>query len=321
MKTTALLPAAVLAYTAAAEMQLYAFPSVDKRDMDAVNTALSQISNAITQLDTSVQAFDKDGSKVKADAENLVSTIKEGASSVASSGAISLEEALGLQQVAAFLTTAGQKLVKDVQGKKAAFEASDVCEDVKSNIESLGSEAQTFVDAIIKQLPEESQQAAKQLTSGISASLTHGAKFFKCQKGADKEEDDEDYESSSSAVPVATTSALAHAYPTSSVPVMTPSETCVAITVTVTAPCDCGPTSSSSVPVLTPSSHVTSSSVPVTTHSTSVPYPTGANSTTIIPTGGVTTTSVPTGIATAGASSNGVGAAGLLAGLAAAFFV
>ncbi|KAK5636754.1 hypothetical protein RRF57_012466 [Xylaria bambusicola] len=115
--------------------------------------ALSDL-DAITQLDTSVMAFDKDGAKVKADTENLCFGRGFLGRDIA-------EEALGLQTAATSLTTSGQKLLKDVLSKKAEFEASDICEDVQSKIASLGSETQSFVDAIIKQLPEESQQAAK----------------------------------------------------------------------------------------------------------------------------------------------------------------
>ena len=311
MKTIAFLPAALLAYTAAAELQLYAYPTpeYEKRDIDAVNTAISNIQDAITQLDDSVKAFASsyEGSQVKDNAENLVSTIKDGAEAVASSGAISLDDALGLQDVATQLGTSGQALLKDLQSKKAEFEASDLCNDVQSTIGSVSSEVQTFVDNIIKQLPEESQAAAKLLTNGISSSLSSGSSLFQCSsKGGDAS-------SSAAALVTSTADAVADDYPvaSSSSAAATASETCLAITVTVTAPCACESTS-----IATP----TSSSVPVITPSTTVLYPTGSNSTSIIPTGGVSTTPA-TSIPTAGAVSNGVGAAGLMAGLMAALLV
>ncbi|KAI0424251.1 hydrophobic surface binding protein A-domain-containing protein [Xylaria sp. FL1042] len=296
MKTTAFL---ALACAAAAELQLYSFPTPVKRDLSTVTSVVAQISDAITQLDTSVKAFDKDGSQVQSDAANLVSTIKDGAETVASSGSISLEDALGLQDVATQLSTAGQTLLTDLQSKKAEFEASGLCDDVQSTIKSIGSEVQSFVDSVVKQLPADAQDTASQLTSGISAALSSGADSFQCTSSA----------TSSSAAAATTletpTDAAADTYPTSALE--TASTACaVTVTITETEACACSSTSSS-IPVLTPT--------------TTVLYPTGSNSTSIIPTGGATTTTSASTIPTAGAGVNGVGAVGLMAGLAAALFV
>ncbi|KAI0445121.1 hydrophobic surface binding protein A-domain-containing protein [Xylaria telfairii] len=293
MKTTAFLPV-VLAFTAAAEMQLYSLPTPVKRDINTVTSVVAQISDAITQLDSSVKTFESDSTQLKSDADNLVSTIKSGASAIASAGAIELSDALGLQDVATSLTTAGQTLIADLQSKKDAFEASQLCGTIQSTITSIGSEVQGFVDAVVKQLPTDAQEAATQLTSGIAGKLSGVG--FECK----------DKTASSSSAAGATETPVADNYPTSSAAAVTSSSAAAVVTVTVTAPCVCE-SSSASVPVVTPS--------------TSVPYPTGgSNTTSVLPTGSVTTTSATT-IPTAGAGSNGVGAVGLMAGLAAALLV
>ncbi|KAI0418315.1 hydrophobic surface binding protein A-domain-containing protein [Xylaria grammica] len=299
MKATVFL-SATLAFTATAEMQLYSLPTPAKRDLATVTSVVAQISGAITQLDNSVKAFDKDGAQVQSDAENLASTIKNGTQTIASAGAISINDALGLQDVATSLATAGQTLLADLESKKAAFQASGLCESVQSTIESVGSEVQSFVDGIVKQLPEDAQAAASQFTGGISSALTSGAAALQCTGGSASS-------SSSSAAAVETTAdAVQDAYPTSA---LTTSSSAAAetgaVTVTVTAPCVCESTTSVSIPIVTPS--------------VSIPYPTGSNSTSVLPTGAVTTT--PTGIPTAGASAHGVEVVGLMAGLAAALFV
>ncbi|KAH8164475.1 hypothetical protein CIB48_g3787 [Xylaria polymorpha] len=295
MKTTTFLPV-VLAFTAAAEMQLYSLPTPVKRDINTVTSVVAQISDAITQLDNSVKTFESDTTQLKSDADNLVSTIKSGASAIASGGAIELSDALGLQDVATSLATAGQTLVADLQSKKAAFEASQLCGTIQSTIQTIGSEVQDFVDAVVKQLPADAQEAATQLTSGIADKLSGAG--FQCT--------DQTASSSSSSAVVAIETPVADNYPTSSAAAVTSSSAAAVVTVTVTAPCVCE-SSSASVPVVTPS--------------TSVPYPTGgSNSTSVLPTGSVTTTSATT-IPTAGAGANGVGAVGLMAGLAAALFV
>ncbi|KAI0452407.1 hydrophobic surface binding protein A-domain-containing protein [Xylaria acuta] len=303
MKVTTFFPVA-FAFTAAAEMQLYSFPTPVKRDINTVTSVVAQISDAITQLDSSVKAFESDPTQLQSDAENLVSTIKDGASAIVSAGSIDLSDALGLQDVATSLATAGQTLITDFESKKAAFEASELCGTIQNTITSIGSEVKGFVDSVVKQLPADAQETAKQLTSGITDKLDGGAASF----GTLQCKDNTAATSSSSSAALETSSPVAHLYPTSAA-VATSSSVAAgqsgAVTVTVTAPCVCE-SSSASIPVITPS--------------TTVLYPTGSNSTSVLPTGAVTTTSATT-IPTAGAGANGVGAVGLMAGLVAALFV
>ncbi|KAI0398941.1 hydrophobic surface binding protein A-domain-containing protein [Xylaria palmicola] len=296
MKATTFLPIA-LAFTATAEMQLYSLPTPAKRDLATVTSVAAQISEAITKLDDSVKAFVSDTTQLKQDAESLVSTIKAGAASVVSSGPISLDDALGLQTVAASVATAGGALLMDLEAKKDALEAAGLCGTVHSAIQGFTAEVADFIDGVVKQLPQESQDVVRQLTGSITDTLTGGASSFaasQCKSPA-----------SSSVDTPSATSIEADTYPTSAA--ASSSAATGAVTVTVTAPCVCSSSSSSvSIPVLTPT--------------VSVPFPTGSNSTSIVPTGALTTTSATT-IPTAGAGVNGVGAVGLMAGLAAALFV
>ncbi|KAI1751575.1 hydrophobic surface binding protein A-domain-containing protein [Xylaria castorea] len=319
MKVTAFLPVVAFAFTAAAEMHLYSFPTPVKRDINTVTSAVAQISDAITQLDSSVKAFSGgDSAQLKSAAENLVSTIKSGASAIASGGSIELSDALGLQDAATSLAAAGQALIGDLESKKAAFEASQLCDTIQSTIKSIGSEVTNFVDSVVKQLPADAQETAKQLTSGIAEKLNGGAASFGISQCNNNNQ---------AGAVSATSSPVVHLYPTTSaaaIATLSSSSSAAAavgqeeggaVTVTVTAPCVC---ESSSVPVMSSESI----SIPLLTPgTTSVPYPTGSNSTTsVLPTGAVATTSA-TAIPTAGAGANGVGVVGLMAGLVAALFV
>ncbi|KAI0182339.1 hydrophobic surface binding protein A-domain-containing protein, partial [Xylaria flabelliformis] len=153
-------------------------PTPVKRDISAVTSAVAQISDAITQLDSSVKAFSGDSTQLKSDAANLVNTIKSGASAIASGGAIELSDVLGLQGAATSLATAGQTLITDLESKKAAFESSSLCDTIQSTITSIGSEVTGFVDSVVKQLPADVQDTAKQLTSSIADKLNSGAASF-----------------------------------------------------------------------------------------------------------------------------------------------
>jgi hypothetical protein len=325
MKATAFLPV-ILALTAAAEMQLYKFPTPLKRDLVEGNHArdlttltsvAAEISDALTQLDTSVKGFETDASQVQSSASNLVSVIKSGTSKiVSSSDSISLSDVMGLQDVATSLVTAGQSLITDLEAKKAAFEAAGLCASVADTITSVGTEIKGFVDGVVKKLPQDVQAGALQLTGGISDFLTKGAESFGASQCKDAA-------SSSSAVGTATatateTTAVKDTYPTSAIAItssdiattssaeaVTETGLSTAVTVTVTAPCACE-TSSTSTPVI------------ITT--ASVPFPTGANSTGFVPPASATTSATQS-IVTAGAVSSGIGAVGVMAGLAAALLL
>lgn len=321
MKFTTLLPLA-LAYTATAELQLYSLPEAPaKRDLTTVTTVVSQISDAITQLDGTVKSFatGADPTTLQQDANTLISTLKSGAEKVAASTSeITLADIAGLQDAATSLATQSGSLLTDLAAKKAALEAAGLCDSVKSTLQSIGAGVQGLVSNVISQLPEDAQAAATQLASGITGSLTEEIAGFACSGSGTGKDVADTYPVSSSSAAGATetcsedvTSSSAEAVTATPTLTQTSSAQCLAVTVTVTQDCACGTTTSSS----------SSISIPVVTPSVSVPFPTGANSTaTFVPTGGVSTTSA-TSIPTAAAVANGVGAVGLVAGLAAALFV
>ncbi|KAI0201196.1 hypothetical protein F4808DRAFT_130351 [Astrocystis sublimbata] len=177
MKITALLPIA-LAATATAEMHIMPFPTAAKRDIDAVASIGEKIKEAMTQLDDTVKAYEKDPEQLKSDTENLIKTLKEGASNIAEGDSIDLKDALGLKDLAGSLTKAGKELVIDLQKKKSAFEESQLCEVVQGNIKDISGEVKGFVDSIVGKLPEETQGIAEKLTKGVTLKLELGARIF-----------------------------------------------------------------------------------------------------------------------------------------------
>ncbi|KAI1123787.1 hydrophobic surface binding protein A-domain-containing protein [Nemania abortiva] len=326
MKATTFLPVA-LAVTASAEMQLYGLPRpAAKRDTDAVSSVASQISDALAKLDSSVKAFTSDTTDITADGEALVSAIKDGASTIAASTAT--ESTADLQKAAAVVVSAGSTLYTDLQAKISAIEAASICDGIHSTFLDVADGTQSLLAAVVKQLPTDQQDAVSKMATSLTDTLKSDAAAFaspQCNnknvaKSADDEEDDE-VEDEEAETSCSTTSEAG--YPTSSYvpPMSIVSTSTVAaqsgvVTVTVTAPCACESTTSA----LSTSTSTSSSPVTIITATTSIPYPTGSNSTTVVPTGSMTTTSASS-VPTAGAAAHGVGAVGLMAGLAAALFV
>ncbi|KAI0397092.1 hypothetical protein F5Y17DRAFT_417161 [Xylariaceae sp. FL0594] len=180
MKVNVFLPVA-FAFTAVAELQLYPFPTPIKRDVAAISSVASLISDAITKLDTSVKAFGKDGTQVQSDAENLAKSVTDGAKTIASSpaGAISLADLSSLQQtVVSPLTTASANLLADLESKKGAFEAAGLCGSFESIFKSISAEVQGLVCGITSALPQEAQALVSQQLQDLTGKLTQCGDVF-----------------------------------------------------------------------------------------------------------------------------------------------
>ncbi|KAK8017735.1 hypothetical protein PG993_014061 [Apiospora rasikravindrae] len=282
-----------------------------KEDASSVSDLVTSVSSAMSQLDTSIKAFDGgDGSKVKTDTEHLVSTIKECASSLKESGKeITLKEISGLQPLMSGINTIGQGLASDFEKKKTQFEQSELCTDIQGGLQSIGKETKKLMEGVVGNCPQEAKTAASSLGEGVVTTLTKGGDLFKsfhCMppppNGGSKH----------NTPPAASSSAAASA----SVPATPPKQSAVApppaaapvtVTATVTAPCACS--SSAMAPPPPPA-------VP-TTKSSAAPYPTGPSKTTVAgSTGGVKPTStggVP--VVTAAAVPNAMAPIGVVAGL------
>ncbi|KAI1078674.1 hydrophobic surface binding protein A-domain-containing protein [Whalleya microplaca] len=303
MKTSTFLPAFALAFTAVAVET----PTKVERDVATVSSIVSQVSDAISNLDKSVNAFTSDATQIQADADKLASIIKSGVTSIDASAELSIADTTELQDTVKALGNIGTSLINDVTSKRSAFESAQLCTTVQTVLKDVGSEAQTLIDGVIKKVPEEVQQLAQQFAGSFTDTLSKGTAAFasdQCKSG------------SAASGQASSASAFAKpAFPSVPVnPVARDLNSQATVTVTVTAPCSGAPKTSApvaSVPVVTPAT--------ITSSAASRTPSLGLNST-YIPTGGFSTSAFPP-IATAGAAIHAVGPAGVLAGVAAALFL
>ncbi|KAI0883127.1 hydrophobic surface binding protein A-domain-containing protein [Annulohypoxylon maeteangense] len=308
MKTSTFFTVAVAVAGVSADIVPAQPPTKVQRDLATVTSVVSQVSAAITKLDTSVKSFDgSDLSGVQTNAQALISALTSGASTLGSSGSISLSDALSLQSVVTPLGTVAQTLVDDVIAKKDKFQQAAACSTVGTQISNAGTAAKSLVDGVVAQVPEAAQSIAESVASKIVDTLTNLTSEFssdKCKNSGS---------SASSATVSSRTTAVALKESSAAVVASTTAKelaTNSAVTVTVTAPCVCsGSTTSSAVVIRT-------SSAPV--------FP--ANSTTVFLTGtGAKSTpaSATQSIVTAGAIAHGAasGSMGFVAAVAAVLFI
>lgn len=288
-------------------------------DASSVSELITSVSGAMSQLDTSIKAYDgKDAAKVKTDTEHLVSTIKECASSLKESGKeITLQEISGLQPLMAGINTIGQGLAGDFEKKKTEFEQSELCTIIQGGLQSIGKEAKKLMDGVVGKCPQEAKVATASLGDGVVTTLTKGADLFKAfhcmpppPSGGSKH--------NNPPAPVHSSAAASASASVPVIPVAPPKQSAVApppvaaapvtVTATVTAPCLC----SSSAAVPPPAAPVpgTTKSVPA------APFPTGPSKTTVAgSTGGIKPTQTGVPVVTAAAVPNALAPMGLVAGL------
>ncbi|KAI0007365.1 hydrophobic surface binding protein A-domain-containing protein [Xylariaceae sp. FL0662B] len=319
MKTSAILPSFTLALAAAAE------PTKVSRDTTAVTSAVAQISDAIGQLDTSVQGFTNDATQVQADAKNLISTMKSAVSSISDMGEISMVDAAGLEEPVKSLGAAGQTLLDNLLSKKGAFQSADLCSTAQGLVQDVSDETQSLVKSVIDMMPQEIQQQAQQASGELTQIMSKGTTAFgadQCKAAAAAASGPASAFAPSAAAPSAPAGGavppmpMGSAFPMPFNPVARQAAP-QTVTVTVTAPCS-GAAVSSAPPASAPATTPATTPYPIVS-SASVTPSQGMNST-YAPTGAYSTSSFPP-IATAGAATYGAGSAGVLAGLAAALFL
>ncbi|KAK8137567.1 hypothetical protein PG984_003060 [Apiospora sp. TS-2023a] len=291
-------------------------------DASSVSDLITSVSGAMSQLDTSIKAFDgKDASQVKTDTEKLVSTVKECASSLKGSAKeITLQEIAGLQPLMSGINTIGQGLASDFEKKKTEFEQSELCTIIQGGLQSIGKETKKLMDGVVGKCPQEAKVATASLGEGVVSTLTKGADMFKAfhcmpqpPNGGSK------HNNPPAPAPVHSSAAASASASVPVVPVAPPKQSAVApppavaapvtVTATVTAPCICSSMPAVPAPPKAPAPGTTKS-VPA------APFPTGPSKTTVAgSTGGIKPTQTGVPVVTAAAVPNAVVPMGVVAGL------
>lgn len=146
--------------------------TLPKRDVATIQTVITNAQNALTQLDTTVKAFNgQDFQKLATDAANLKNVLTQGTQQIQATTPISANDAVSLQSSLGPVQTAAQSLSTDLAAKKTQVEQASLCDVVFSQTKDIGTAAKGLIDATVQKTPAEIQQIAGQLTAQFTQQL------------------------------------------------------------------------------------------------------------------------------------------------------
>lgn len=167
MKATATLPTLALAASVLANDW-----TLPKRDVATIQTVITNAQDALTQLDTTVKAFNgQDFTQLATDAGNLKNVLTQGTQQIQATTPISANDAVSLQSSLGPVQTAAQSLGSDLAAKKTEVEQASLCDVIFSQTKDIGTAAKGLIDATVQKTPAEIQQIAGQLTAQFTAQL------------------------------------------------------------------------------------------------------------------------------------------------------
>ncbi|KAI3397906.1 hypothetical protein diail_10075 [Diaporthe ilicicola] len=143
-----------------------------KRDVATIQAVITNAQGALTQLDTTVKAFNgQDFNKLATDAGNLKNVLTQGTTQIQGTSAITANDAVSLQSSLSPVQNAAMSLASDLASKKTAVQQASLCDVVFSQTKDIGSAAKGLINATVQKTPAELQQVAGQLTSQFTAQL------------------------------------------------------------------------------------------------------------------------------------------------------
>lgn len=146
--------------------------TLPKRDVATIQTVITNAQTALTQLDTTVKAFNgQDFQKLATDAGNLKNVLTQGATQIQGTTPISANDAVSLQGSLGPVQTAAMSLSTDLAAKKTQVEQASLCDVVFSQTKDIGTAAKSLIDATVQKTPAEIQQIAGQLTAQFTQQL------------------------------------------------------------------------------------------------------------------------------------------------------
>lgn len=146
--------------------------TLPKRDVATIQTVITNAQTALTQLDTTVKAFNgQDFQKLATDAANLKNVLTQGTQQIQATTPISANDAVSLQSSLGPVQTAAQSLSTDLAAKKTQVEQASLCDVVFMQTKDIGTAAKGLIDATVQKTPAEIQQVAGQLTAQFTQQL------------------------------------------------------------------------------------------------------------------------------------------------------
>lgn len=155
-------------------------------DLQTIQSAITSVNSALTTLDTSIKAIQgtQDTQTVLTNSQAVQTAITGATTQVQGTSAISLTDALQLQQSAQGLTTTANTTVSDLIAKKQIIQSAGQTQTTLQSLQGQQQAANGLAQAITSKVPSGVQNIAMQQTMQISAALNNGIAAFGGQPGA-----------------------------------------------------------------------------------------------------------------------------------------
>lgn len=155
-----------------------------KRDLATVEAAFANITTALNQLDTDVNALNANSNVADAvatlssDANNVLTALNTGTTNVDATSPLSLSDAISLASVAQGLGTTVNTTINDLIAKQPIINAAGNDPAVVSELQAQYSATQAFIDAVASKVPAIASGIAKQDGQTALNSINNGIVAF-----------------------------------------------------------------------------------------------------------------------------------------------
>lgn len=158
-----------------------------ERDLQSIKGVLTGISGKVATLHTAIKSYQGGNSQsVESASDTLVAAINSGAAKVKSSDDLNSMDALGLQEPVSDLKDDVKSTITDLNSKKQQIVAAGKGSVTLTDLKQQKTAALKLADAIVAKVPDNLQEIAQNLASGISDAIQKGIDDFKDVGGNNK---------------------------------------------------------------------------------------------------------------------------------------
>ena len=144
-----------------------------KRDLATFETVLENVDTGINDLNTAVSAYTGGpGTNVISVANQLVTTINNGKTTIDAQPQLTLSEALALQQPVKTLTSSATTLVDSLTAKRPLFISNTLCTTARGLVGRISTSSNALINSVVAKVPSAAQGIAERLVRDLRAELT-----------------------------------------------------------------------------------------------------------------------------------------------------
>lgn len=150
-----------------------------QRDLATITGVLDNVDTDLNELDTAVNAYSGgNANSVISAANDLISTINAGKTTVDGQPMLSLQDSLALQGPVETLTDSATTLVDDLTAKRPLISSNGLCGTTRGLVTSIDTAANALISSVVSKVPSAAQSIAERLVRDLKAELTRAKTNF-----------------------------------------------------------------------------------------------------------------------------------------------